>query len=209
METSKARPCREMDLVLYLLSVSHLLRVPPNSSSVFPPVPFPLRRYFAGALSSSSGTPKGNHRPCGSLLSLTGLGNGRVYLGTIPACWPGGAGRVFMCLPRLQPSRGKPGAAISTPGSDVTFQVVQNITQNIQKKKKSDQKLKFLALKLPGWLRQRACVLPRLLAPQTKQSLGQTAWFSVAVQEDYECPAMLLATHVPAQALVLPVAASY
>lgn len=86
------------------------------------------------------------------------------------------------------------------------FKILPKISR---KKKKSDQKLKFLALKLPGWLRQRACVLPRLLAPQTKQSLGQTAWFSVAVQEDYECPAMLLATHVPAQALVLPVAASY
>lgn len=86
------------------------------------------------------------------------------------------------------------------------FKILPKISR---KKKKSDQKLKFLALKLPGWLRQRACVLPRLLAPQTKQSLGQTAWFSVAVQEDYECPAMLLATHVPAQALLLPVAASY
>lgn len=97
METSKARPCREMDLVLYLLSVSHLLRVPPNSSSVFPPVPLPLRRYFAGALSSSFGTPKGNHRPCGSLFSLTGLGNRRVYLGAISACWPGGGQAGCLC----------------------------------------------------------------------------------------------------------------
>lgn len=123
METSKARPCREMDLLLYLLAVTHVVCIPPNSSSVLPPVPLPHRRYFTGASQLLQDAQRQPHSLWVFIFPL-GLSLPRRYPRSTlaPSPWPEGAAR---CL-----------CAWQGTGPHVAFQLLQKIPEASIKKKK-------------------------------------------------------------------------